>query len=98
MNGNLLIKGSILIMTVFSSITTVSGKDNYLMDASDTVKVTNVSDVINGDITNISALNSNPGPDGVSFREALYAANGTMVEKTPALTTICRHSMTNSFN
>jgi hypothetical protein len=82
MKGNFLIKGCILTISVFSLIPMVSGKDSYLIYVSDTITVTNVSDVINGDITNISALNSSPGPDGVSFREALYAANGTSGQKT----------------
>ena len=42
-----------------------------------TVTVTNSSDVINGDTTNITALNNDPGSDGISFREALIASNGT---------------------
>ena len=42
-----------------------------------TVTVTNASDVVNGDTSNIQSLLANPGPDGISFREALAAANGT---------------------
>jgi hypothetical protein len=37
---------------------------------------------VNGDTSNITALISNPGPDGISFREALNASNGTSGEKS----------------
>lgn len=39
--------------------------------------VTNLSDTVNGDTTNISALKANTGADGISFREALLASNNT---------------------
>ena len=42
-----------------------------------TLIVTNNSDASNGDVSSISALIANPGPDGISFREALLAANTT---------------------
>ncbi len=41
------------------------------------VTVTNASDVANGDISSFTALIANPGPDGISFREAIAAANNT---------------------
>jgi hypothetical protein len=47
-----------------------------------TVTVTNSSDVVNGDITNITTLINNPGLDGISFREALNASNGTTGPKS----------------
>jgi hypothetical protein len=50
--------------------------------ATTSVTVTNSSDVVNGDISNIPALISNPGIDGISFREALDAANGTSGPKS----------------
>jgi len=37
--------------------------------------VSTTSDVINGDISNPSALKANPGPDGISLREAIEAVN-----------------------
>jgi hypothetical protein len=37
--------------------------------------VTSASDDVNGDVSNPAALQANPGPDGISFREAVYAAN-----------------------
>ena len=46
-----------------------------------TVTVTNSSDVVNGDTSSVAALISNPGPDGISFREALNASNGTLGPK-----------------
>jgi hypothetical protein len=39
--------------------------------------VTNLTDVVNGTTTSITALLANPGADGVSLREALAAANNT---------------------
>ena len=37
--------------------------------------VTNATDVINGDVSSPTALLNNPGPDGISLREAIAAAN-----------------------
>src|SRR5438132_7624831 len=42
--------------------------------ASDIV-VTTVSDATNGDTSSVAALLANPGPDGVSLREAISATN-----------------------
>jgi hypothetical protein len=47
-----------------------------------TVTVTNATDVMNGDISGIAALIANPGPDGISFREAIGASNNTIGLKT----------------
>lgn len=41
------------------------------------VTVTNTEDVVDGDFTSIANLIANPGPTGISFREAIYATNGT---------------------
>jgi hypothetical protein len=45
--------------------------------ASADVTVTTTSDAINGDVTSIATLKANPGPDGVSLREAISASNET---------------------
>lgn len=37
--------------------------------------VGNLNDVVNGDVTSVASLNANPGPDGISLREAIAAAN-----------------------
>lgn len=54
------------------------------------ITVTNTSDIVNGNTLNIDTLFSNPGPDGISFREAINASNGTSGLKTigfhPSLT------------
>lgn len=42
-----------------------------------TVTVTNSTDIVDGDTSSIPALQANPGLDGISFREAVAAANGT---------------------
>ena len=39
------------------------------------VMVSNNSDIVNGNVTSIAALIANPGPDGISLREAITAAN-----------------------
>jgi hypothetical protein len=39
--------------------------------------VTNTSDVVNGNVSSIAALNARPGRDGISLREALEAADHT---------------------
>ena len=38
-----------------------------------TLVVTNTSDVVNGDTSSPAALIANPGPDGISLREAIEA-------------------------
>jgi hypothetical protein len=45
------------------------------------IVVTNATDAVNGDTGSIAALLANPGPDGISFREALWAANKSSEEK-----------------
>jgi hypothetical protein len=47
-----------------------------------TVLVTNSSDDVNGETSSMAALIASPGPDGISFREALMATNSTAGEKT----------------
>lgn len=41
------------------------------------ITVTGFADVVNGDVTSAAALAASPGPDGISLREALTAANVT---------------------
>lgn len=43
--------------------------------SAETLVVTNISDLVNGDTRSSSALIANPGPDGISLREAIEAAN-----------------------
>src|SRR5262245_8159441 len=42
-----------------------------------TVTVSTTVDLVNGDIASISALIADQGPDGISLREAVMAANNT---------------------
>jgi hypothetical protein len=44
--------------------------------------VTNATDLVNGDASNPAALAANPGPDGISLREALLAVNNSHVPAT----------------
>ncbi len=46
-----------------------------------TLMVTNASDVVDGNTSSVSALIAAPGADGISFREALDAANNTTGSK-----------------
>lgn len=46
------------------------------------VVVSNTSDVVNGKVSSIAALNTRPGRDGISLREALEAADNTGGTKT----------------
>lgn len=39
--------------------------------------VTSTSDDVNGDVSSATNLTASPGPDGISLREAILAANGT---------------------
>jgi hypothetical protein len=41
------------------------------------VVVLNTSDVVNGNVSSVAALNEKPGRDGISLREALEAADHT---------------------
>ncbi len=45
--------------------------------SSTVVVVTTADDLVNGDVSSVSALNANPGGDGISLREALRAADAT---------------------
>lgn len=71
--------------------------------------VTNASEEINGDTTNPDALIANPGPDGISLREAISAAeaseeqdtirfdpalNGAVIDVLVGLPTIGRGNLT----
>lgn len=44
-------------------------------NAASTIVVTTASDADNGDVSSVAALHANPGPDGVSLREAIIATN-----------------------
>jgi hypothetical protein len=45
--------------------------------SSNVVVVTTRTDVVNGAVSSVAALNANPGADGISLREALLAADAT---------------------
>lgn len=52
-----------------------------------TLTVTSTADTINGDPSSPAALVTNPGPDGISLREAIAAANSTPGPHTPSPST-----------
>lgn len=43
--------------------------------AANEIVVTTASDASNGDVTTVASLTANPGPDGISLREAIEATN-----------------------
>lgn len=45
------------------------------------IVVTSASNLVNGDVFSIEALKANPGPDGISLREAILAGNTTSGQK-----------------
>ena len=48
-----------------------------IKSTSSTITVTTSSDALNGDCSSVSNLVNNPGPDGISLREAMTASNNT---------------------
>ena len=66
-----------LAVSLAGLISPVSGEIS-----STTVLVNNLTDYVNGDTSSIAALIDNPGPDGISLREAIQAANQTAGSKT----------------
>jgi parallel beta-helix repeat protein len=75
---------SVLIAAATSSDPAYNGLDasdislsNLDLDTRNTFRVTNASDLINGDTSSIAALLANDGGDGISLREAITAANYT---------------------
>ncbi len=62
---------STALLTALSAATFAYGQSETV------ITVTNGGNAINGDTTNIASLIATPGPDGISFAEAIQAANGT---------------------
>lgn len=68
------------------------GTENYQVPSPDipditlqqgtTITVTTNTDVINGDISGVQELITNPGPDGIALREAIEATNADSGEYT----------------
>lgn len=58
--------GALLLLLVGPSAAALSVAD---------ITVTTTSDATNGDVRSVAALIANPGPDGISLREAIYATN-----------------------
>jgi hypothetical protein len=67
------------VSVVTSAETMSSGAHTFTPEpaAAGTVDVSTDADVVNGDTSSISALLASPGLDGISFTEALMAANNT---------------------
>jgi len=51
------------------------------------LEVGNHTDVVDGDVGSVAALVANPGPDGISLREALLAVNATAGRHTVTIAT-----------
>jgi hypothetical protein len=82
MNSKKVLSGFFIFLIFLAKISLMFGEVPTSMNEPFMITVTNVSDVVNGDIMSVVALISNPGSDGISFREALYAANNTTGQKT----------------
>ena len=61
-----------LVTAVLTLLTIVSRVE---ADTSVEIAVTTTADVVNGDVSLVQALVANPGPDGISLREALKVTN-----------------------
>ena len=69
MKRKILLVGIFLSILFFALTAITFGKNTHSAKVSVTVTVTNVSDVVNGNTSNIATLISSPGSDGISFRE-----------------------------
>ena len=54
-----------------------STSDSYLLVGTTTITVDTTDDVVNGNTSSIAALLADPGPDGISLREAVEAIDNT---------------------
>jgi hypothetical protein len=64
---------SVLIITCL--VATMLGAPAVAQQSCPSLVVSNNNDILNGDTSSPCALIANPGPDGISLREALLAAN-----------------------
>ena len=68
----------LLPMALFLATCTSDGERSNPSPGTQTqtdISVTSTTDVVNGDVSSISALIANPGPDGISLCEAITAVN-----------------------
>jgi len=71
----------LLPMALFLATCTSDGERSNPSPGTQTqtdISVTSTTDVVNGDVSSISALIANPGPDGISLREAVLAVNNAV--------------------
>lgn len=71
----------LLPMALFLATCTSDGERSNPSPGTQTqtdISVTSTTDVVNGDVSSISALIANPGPDGISLREAVLAVNNAI--------------------
>jgi len=73
-----LLSGTLIAMLVIMSTTACTKSSSTITEpagGSVVIMVTTDSDALNGKIANIESLIADPGPDGISLREAIEAAN-----------------------
>lgn len=58
-------------------LTTLLVPSSVVAVAAVSITVSSTNDVVNGDVSSVSALLANPGPDGISLREAIEATNNS---------------------
>ena len=72
--------------TIFFVLATMIAQQAVAQQSCPSLVVSNDNDVINGDTSSPCALIANPGPDGISLREALLAANNATGSDTITVT------------
>lgn len=63
-----------IVLLVASAPLSLSGRATG-QEATTEIVVTTTSDVSNGDTSSVSSLKADPGPDGISLREAIFTTN-----------------------
>ena len=72
--------------TIFFVLATIIAQQAVAQQSCPILVVSNNNDVVNGDTSSPCALIANPGPDGISLREALLAANNATGSGTITVT------------
>jgi len=60
---------------IFFVLATMIAQQAFAQQSCPSLIVSNNNDLVNGDISSLCALIANPGPNGISLRAALFAAN-----------------------
>ncbi len=74
------------IATMICLLATMIAQQAVAQQTCPSLVVSNNNDLVNGDTSSPCALIANPGPDGISLREALLAANNATGSGTITIT------------